>query len=98
MNKAYTAMNKTYDAIGGRTFAFICACLLIGTALVIFRRLTGEWVAMVSALAGVLAARAVGSDRFGYYDRPRGSVEVSTLVSTGGIEPGPPVRDWRQGK
>ena len=49
----------------GRSYAFAWACLLIGAALAVFGKLSGEYVALVSILTALVAGRSVAQDKFG---------------------------------
>ncbi len=46
----------------GRSYCFALLALAIGTALAIAHRLDGNYVALIVALQGLVAARAVADD------------------------------------
>ncbi len=55
-------MNRLYAACGGRSMTIAWAVLLLGTALAAAERLTGEYVAVLGIVQGLVVARAAVED------------------------------------
>ena len=68
--------NLDYRGNKSSTYLFAIWCALAGTALVLVDKLTGEWVALITVLVGLLAGKQVGqSAAEAYRDRESSQVD-----------------------
>lgn len=53
-----------YDQLGGQVMTVAWALLSLGTALALFDKLTGEWIALAGIIQALVTFRAIGEDKY----------------------------------